>query len=84
MQSFREIIAALGGPTQFANKMGIKVRTALSMHNRDNITIKHWPKLIQVAKAEKVNGIHQKRLTELSIAKTLGTPPAPETDSGED
>ncbi len=50
--TFRALIHRLGGVNSFAAKMGFGEFAAKKMRDRNSVAVKHWPKLIEVARAD--------------------------------
>jgi hypothetical protein len=50
-QTFRDLIARIGGVSTFALAMGIPASTAKKMRDRSSVATHHWAKLQEVARA---------------------------------
>lgn len=48
--TFRDLIAALGGVKAFADKLGVTDFAAKKMRDRSSVHVDHWPALIQIAR----------------------------------
>jgi hypothetical protein len=54
MQSVEDLFVKFGGPTAFANAIGIKLSAASEMRRRASIPVRYWHRLVM---AGKQNGI---------------------------
>lgn len=55
--SVRSIVDALGGGAVLAQKMGFRNRSSVSNWMNGGIPLKHWPILVEIAKAKRVKGV---------------------------
>ena len=51
-ETFRKLIEQLGGVNSFADKMGLGEFAAKKMRDRNSVAVDHWPRLIEVARAD--------------------------------
>lgn len=58
MNSFAEIIDALGGPAQYGRAVGITTERAAEHRSRNTVSPVHWPKLIDAAQRHGIGLSH--------------------------
>lgn len=69
MQSFRDVITAMGGPSGTADKIGGNVNTVTSWHYRDSIPSKHWVRVVLAAERFGVAGISLEGLGRIAAGE---------------
>jgi hypothetical protein len=69
LTSFQAIIDAFGGPTKYAEAIGVPGFHAQSMKNRDSIPPAYWDDTVSAAAARQVEGVTLERLAILAKAK---------------
>lgn len=69
IRSFSDVIAAFGGPTKFAEAIGIPDFHAQSMKNRDSIPDTYWADTVAAAKRAAIPGVTLEKLAALAKAK---------------
>lgn len=67
--SFQSVIDAFGGPTKYAEAIGIPGFHAQSMKTRDSIPPAYWEDTVSAASELGVPGVTLKRLAELAKAR---------------
>lgn len=67
-ETFRGLIDDLGGVRTFADKMGLGEFAAKKMRDRNSVAVDHWPALIAVAKADKIE-LTNDDLVRMKLAK---------------
>ncbi len=50
--TFRTLIARMGGPASFGAKIGVGEWTAIGMKRRNSVNPTHWAKLLEAAKED--------------------------------
>ncbi len=50
--TFRTLIAHLGGVSSFAGKLGVGEHAAKKMRDRNSVAVSYWPALIDAARAD--------------------------------
>ena len=66
MNSFRDVITAMGGPSGTAEKIDGNVNTVISWHYRDSIPSKHWVRIVTAAERCGVSGISLEALSRIA------------------
>lgn len=69
VNSFAEVIDALGGTAQFARAVGMKPNTAKMAKSRDSIAPAWWPAVTGAAVAVERQDITVERLAELAARR---------------
>lgn len=69
MQSFTDIIKALGGPKTVSSALEVPFPTVQSWVARDSIPMTAFQKVADLAKQKRVKGVTVASLTALAIAK---------------
>jgi hypothetical protein len=65
MQTFAQIIDALGGYAKIAEGVGCPPGTASSWKSRNDIPHRYWPKLVEMATEQGVSGVTFELLVKL-------------------
>lgn len=53
--TFRTLVNALGGVSQFAEKIGVGAFAAKKMRDRNSIAVRYWPAVIAASVAEGID-----------------------------
>jgi hypothetical protein len=69
VNSFAEVIDALGGTSKFASAVGMKPNTAKMAKARDSISPAWWPKVASAAAAARRDDINLEKLAELAAQR---------------
>lgn len=69
VNSFSDVIGALGGTTRFANAVGMKPNTAKMARARDSISPSWWPAVIKAAEDAGKSEITLEKLAELAAQR---------------
>ena len=69
LDTFQAVIEAFGGPTKFAEAIGIPGFHAQSMKTRDSIPPAYWADTVSAAAARDVEGVTLEKLAELAKEK---------------
>ena len=69
MDSFSSLFKALGGPDEVARKLNLTSYAVLKMAQRQSVMPKHWPPLVELARAKKVQGVSLDTLARIATAK---------------
>lgn len=77
LNSFQAVIEAFGGPTKYADAIGVAGFHAQSMKTRDSIPPAYWDDTVTAASERGISGVTLKRLAELAKAKR----PSPSTET---
>lgn len=75
METFEQVIQAFGGPTKYAEAIGIKHFHAGTMKQRDSIPPAYWADTVKAARARDIEGVTLEKLAEIAKGKR---PPEPE------
>jgi hypothetical protein len=67
--SFSGVIEAFGGPSKYAEAIGIPGFHAQSMKNRDSIPPAYWSDTVTAASERDISGVTLKRLADIAKAK---------------
>lgn len=57
MKSYRDVIRAFGGPSEFAAAIGANANTARSWLHRDSVPPEWWVAVVKAARAKRIRGI---------------------------
>ena len=57
LHTWRDLIDAFGGPTEFARSIGCQVGAAKMMRKRNSVHLDHWPMIVARAPAAGLQGI---------------------------
>lgn len=71
LDTFQAVIEAFGGPTKFAEAIGIPGFHAQSMKTRDSIPPAYWKDTVSAAHERDVEGVTLEKLAELARAKRV-------------
>jgi hypothetical protein len=74
MKNVADIIELLGGNAGLARKTGLKPSTVGEMKRRGSIPVEHWPKIIEAAVADGVEGITPETLMAANIGQQAVEP----------
>lgn len=69
MDTFEDIIGKFGGPSKYAEAIGIEGFHAQTMKQRGSIPPAYWSDTVSAATARGIEGITLERLAELAKAK---------------
>lgn len=69
LDNFQAVIEAFGGPTKFAEAIGIPGFHAQSMKTRDSIPPAYWVDTVSAASQRDVEGVTLEKLADLAKAK---------------
>lgn len=69
LNTFQAVIDAFGGPTKYAEAIGIPGFHAQSMKTRDSIPPAYWTDTVSAAIERDVEGVTLERLADLARAK---------------
>lgn len=69
MRTFEDVFAAFGGPTRFADAVGIKPFHAQTMKTRDSIPPGYWSDVVKAAAELGIKGINLEALARIAAAK---------------
>jgi len=69
LDTFQSVIDAFGGPTKFAEAIGIPGFHAQSMKTRDSIPPAYWLDTVSAAAMREVDGVTLAKLADLARAK---------------
>jgi hypothetical protein len=82
MQTFSDLIKALGGPKSVSAALEMPFPTVQSWVARDSIPMSAWPKVADLAKAKRLKGVTVASLTALAIEKkSRSTAPSPVSEA---
>lgn len=70
MNSFAELLAALGPLEPIAERLGLTVAAVSNMKTRNSILAKHWPALIRMAEEAGIPGLTYEQLVDFSASPT--------------
>lgn len=71
LDTFQAVIEAFGGPTKYADAIGIPGFHAQSMKTRGSIPPAYWVDTVAAAERAHVEGVTLEKLAELAKAKRL-------------
>ncbi|GGC90647.1 hypothetical protein [Chelatococcus reniformis] len=77
MNSFAEVIDALGGPVKFGAAVGVPDSHARTMKARNSIPAEYWPTVVSEAEKLGVEAITYESLAVM-FARSRGKLPSPE------
>jgi len=66
MNSFTELLSALGPLEPIADRLGLTVAAVSNMKTRNSILAKHWPALIDMANQVGIGGVTYELLVSFS------------------
>lgn len=69
LDTFQSVIEAFGGPTKYADAIGIPGFHAQSMKTRDSIPPAYWVDTVSAARERNVEGVTLEKLAELAKEK---------------
>jgi hypothetical protein len=69
VNSFSDVINALGGTAKFADAVGMKANTAKMAKRRNSISPAWWPEIARAAAAAQRHDITLERLAELAARR---------------
>jgi hypothetical protein len=69
MDTFADIITAFGGPTKFAEAIGIQDFHAQTMKTRGSIPPAYWADTVSAALTRNIEGVTLEKLAELAKEK---------------
>lgn len=69
LDTFQAVIEAFGGPTKYADAIGIPGFHAQSMKTRDSIPPAYWVDTVSAARQRNVEGVTLEKLAELAKEK---------------
>ena len=66
MDSFKTIINLWPSVETFADDIGVSLKSAYKMRDRDSISPAHWLRVVHAARKRKISGITFKSLAEVA------------------
>lgn len=69
MQSFSDIIDALGGSGVLSKALGLPLGTTSAMKTRDSIPPEYWRDVVSLAKSRGVDGVTYERMAVFAAAR---------------
>lgn len=71
MQTFSQIIDALGGYAKAADAIGVPAGTVSAWKTRDSIPPAYWHRLVNAATAQGISGVSLETLARMSETKPV-------------
>jgi hypothetical protein len=60
MQTVDDVFVKFGGPTAFADAVGIKISAASEMRRRSSIPVRYWSRLVDAARVRHIRLTYEK------------------------
>lgn len=70
MQTVDDVFVKFGGPTAFADAVGIKISAASEMRRRSSIPVRYWSRLVEAARARRIRITYEQLVSMHSVERT--------------